>query len=215
MVMILATAMSVLAAPSNQDAVVESGASVGYYDITKGEKEFAKKDNEDAAKHTAAVAIVKDINDGKKDVKITDAVDKAIEGKTLVTKFFDLDEAGKPHDACYTKGYHTVTLTFSAMTDNWKNITLVHYSQNRQVWETITTDGAVGSRIVKVDYASKSITFEIKDLSPLAVYADVQTSGAAGTSPSTQGVSSAWMLYTAMALIVLGTGVVVYQKKRG
>lgn len=208
MVMVLATAMSVSAAPSATDSIVESGSSVGKYDITKGENEFAKKDNEDQAKHTAAIAIVKDINADKKDVKITDAVDNAIKGKTLVQKFFDLDEVGK-HDECKQRGFHTVTLKVAAMTSEWKNITLVHYSQTREVWEIIPV------KAENVDYTNKTITFDIKDLSPLAIYADIQTSGAAGTSPSTQGVSSAWMLYTAMALVVLGTGVVVYQKKRG
>lgn len=215
MVMVLAFAMSATAAPSATDAVVESGASVGFYDITTGEKQFAKKDNEDVAKHTAAIKIVTDINAGKKDVKITDAVDKVIEGKTLVAKFFDLDEAGKPHAECEGKGYHTVTLYVAGLSDSWKNITLVHYSQTRQVWETITSDGPVGSKIEKVDYDKKTITFQIKDLSPLAIYADVVEDNKVGTSAKTEGVSSAWMLYTAMALIVLGAGVVVYQKKRG
>jgi len=93
------------------------------------------------------------------------------------------------------------------MTKSWKNFTLVHYSQDREVWEIIKVD--------KVDYDAKTITFNIADLSPLSIYADGVEGGAVGTSPSTQGVSSAWMLYSAMALVVLGTSVVVYQKKRG
>ena len=82
-----------------------------------------------------------------------------------------------------------------------------------EVAKLIIVYGSVADK--DVDYTKKTITFEIEDLSPIAIYADVVTGGAAGTSPSTEGVSSAWMLYAAMALIVLGSGVVVYQKKRG
>lgn len=206
-VMVLASAMSVSAAPSKQEPVVEYGASEGKYDITTGTNEFAKKDTEEEAKHTAAIKIVTDINEGKT-VSISTEVDNAIKGKKLVQKFFDLD-AINDHAECVNKGYHTVTLKVDAMTTGWKNITVVHYSQDRQVWETIKVEDK------NVDYTNKTITFNIKDLSPVAIYADVVSDGATGTSPSTEGVSSAWMLYTAMALIVLGAGVVVYQKKRG
>lgn len=208
MVMVLATAMSVSAADSKTNTVTESGASVGQYQITESESKFAKKDTEDEAKHAAAINIVTDINAGKADVKITDAVDKAIEGKTLVQKFFDLDVvAGSDHSKC--TDHHTVTLKVDAMTTGWKNIVVVHYSQDRQVWETIKVEDK------NVDYTNKTITFDIKDLSPIAIYADVVADGAAGKSPSTEGTSSAWMLWTAMALIVLGTGAIVSQKKRG
>ena len=204
-VMVLASAMSV-SATSKEEKVEPNGSAVGKYVVTEGTSEFAKKDTEDQAKHDAAIAIVKDINAGKADVKITDAVDKDIKGKKLVQSFFDLDVvAGSDHSNCTE--HHTVTLTVAQMTKGWKNIVVVHYSQDRQVWETIKVD--------KVDYDAKTITFNIKDLSPLAIYADVVEGGAAGTSPSTQGVSSTWMLYAAMALIVLGSGVVVSQKKRG
>ena len=208
-VMVLASVMSVSAATSKTETKETAGASVGQYQFTTGEDEFAKKDNEDAAKHEAAIKIVKEINDGKT-VSITTEVDKEIEGKKLVEKFFDFDEVkDSDHKKCHDQGFHTVTLKLTSMTTNWKNIRVVHYSQEREVWEVIPV------KAENVNYTAKTITFDIKDLSPLAIYADVVESGAAGTSPSTQGVSSAWMLYTAMALIVLGTGVVVYQKKRG
>jgi len=156
----------------------------------------------------AAAATIEKINKGEK-ASITTEVDKKIEGKTLVQKFFDLDEVGN-HDECHKPGNkHKVTLTVDALTTAWKNIVVVHYSTDRVLWETIPVADK------DVDYTKKTITFEIQDLSPIAIYADVVTDGAAGTSPSTEGVSSAWMLYAAMALIVLGSGVVVYQKKRG
>ena len=50
-------------------------------------------------------------------------------------------------------------------------------------------------------------------MSPVAIYAEVVTGGAAGTSPSTVGTSSTWMLLVAFAIVAVGAGVVASQKK--
>ena len=222
-VMVLASAMSVSAADSKTKPV-EGGKTEdgnGSYVVTTENPVFEeltdaaidaneKVTDKAAAKASAkaAAAAIEKINKGEK-ASITTEVDKKIEGKTLVQKFFDLDETGD-HNKCHQPGNkHKVTLTVDALTTGWKNIVVVHYSTDRVLWETIPVADK------DVDYTKKTITFEIEDLSPIAIYADVVTGGAAGTSPSTEGVSSAWMLYAAMALIVLGSGVVVYQKKRG
>lgn len=218
-VMVLASAMSVSAA-SKEKPVEETASANGKYEVTTESPRFeeltdeaidanTKVTDKAAAKASAKEAKekIEKANKGEA-VSFTTEVDKEIKGKKLVQKFFDLDEVDN-HDKCHTQGFHTVTLKVDAMTSNWKNITIVHYSTDRTLWETISSDK------IKVDYDKKTLTFDIKDLSPLAIYADIVEGGAAGTSPSTQGVSSAWMLYSAMALIVLGTGVVVYQKKRG
>ena len=224
-VMVLASAMSV-SATSKTTPMEPSGSSVGKYDVkvdaTNGISTYEELSDASIDKNTAipaekkeeakksakeATQKIADINAGKT-VSITAEVDKEIKEKKLVQKFFDLDEKND-HSECHKKGYHTVTLKVDAMTTAWKNITIVHYSADRVLWETIKVEDK------NVDYKNKTITFNIKDLSPLAIYADIVEGGAAGTSPSTQGVSSAWMLYSAMALVVLGTGVVVYQKKRG
>lgn len=220
-VMVLASAMSVSAADSKTKPVVGGDTADGkgsYVAVTENpvfeeltEAEINKNDKitdkaAAIASAKAAAATIEKINKGET-VSITTEVDKDIKGKTLVQKFFDLDEQGD-HKACETAG-HKVTLKVDALTTAWKNIVVVHYSTDRTLWETIP----VAEK--DVDYNAKTITFVIKDLSPIAIYADVVTGGAAGTSPSTEGVSSAWMLYAAMALIVLGSGVVVYQKKRG
>ena len=201
-VMVLASAMSVSAADSKTKPV-EGGKTEdgnGSYVVTTENPDFS--DVKDATEATK----IEKINKGET-TSFTTEVDNAIKGKTLVQKFFDLHAQGD-HKACETAG-HKVTLKVDAMTTAWKNIVVVHYSTDRTLWETIP----VAEK--DVDYNAKTITFVIKDLSPIAIYADVVTGGAAGTSPSTEGVSSAWMLYAAMALIVLGSGVVVYQKKRG
>lgn len=217
-VMVLASAMSVSAA--SKEKPVES--SNGKYEVTTQSPKFEEltdaeidknenivADKKEEAKKAAkeAVITIDKINKGET-VSITTEVDKEIKGKKLVQRFFDLDEVDD-HKKCHEQGYHTVTLKVDAMTTGWKNITVVHFSIDRITWETIKVEDK------NVDYKNKTITFNIKDLSPIAIYADVVEGGAVGTSPSTQGVSSAWMLYSAMALIVLGSGVVVYQKKRG
>jgi len=224
-VMVLASAMSVSAADSKTQSVQGSGTAdgKGKYEVTVEAPKFeeltdaaidenknipAEKKEEAKKSAKEAATIIEKVNKGET-TTITAAVDKEIKGKTLVQKFFDLDEVGN-HDECHKPGNkHKVTLTVDAMTTAWKNITVVHYSTDRTLWETIKVADK------NVDYTKKTITFEIEDLSPIAIYADVVKEGSAGTAALTEGVSSAWMLYAAMALIVLGSGVVVYQKKRG
>lgn len=195
MVLVLATALSVSAAPSKSDSIVESGDSVGYYDIKQDTQAFEGVKTEVKTQMTNL--------ESKKTVSLNDKVDKAIEKKTMVVEFFDLVPIGNKVNA----PNHTVTLKVAAMTTGWKNIVVVHYSTARGVWETL--------EVKNVDYANKEITIYAQDLSPIAIYADVVAPGSQGTSPTTQGMSSTWMLWTAAALIVLGAGVVVSQKKRG
>lgn len=206
MVMVLGFTMSVSAAPSKTAPVYPSGASEGWYEITTGDKEFAAITGEDATKHAAAMKVIGDVNANKK-VSINNEIDKALEGKTLIQKFFDLD-AIKDHSKCDQRGYHEVELTVSAVTKNCKDIVMVHYSQEKGTWEIITPT---------VDYDKQTLTFKVsgKDISAMAIYAKVTGSSAAGTSPSTEGVSSAWMLWVAVAFVALGSTVVVSQKKRG
>ena len=198
-VMVLASAMSVSAA-SKEKPIEEIGSPKGYYEVTLDTKFEDVTDSDVKAK-------LEKLNKSEA-VSITTDVDNAIKGKKLVQKFFDLTAVGT-HTECVNRGYHTVTLKVDAMTKKWDNITLVHYSTARTTWETFSGDK------LKVDYDKGTLTFNVEDFSPFAIYADIVEEGSSGTSPSTQGVSSTWMLYAAMALIVLGSGVVVYQKKRG
>ena len=164
-----------------------------------------------------AAVIIKEVEKGKQigaveGVKINDKVDKDLKDKKMVKTFFDLHATGDKKDICHDANEtHTITISVPGMTKHWKNIMILHYSTVRCVWETI---------VPKVDYDKKTLTFEIQDLSPLAIYADIVEDGAeaekpAQTSPATGSVSSAWMIWSAMALIVLGASVVVSQKKRG
>lgn len=202
-VMVLASAMSVSAADSKTKPV-EGGTTAdgkGTYVATTENPDYSEVTDKEV------ITKIEKINKGET-VSLSADVDEAIKGKTLVQKFFDIEPEGD-HSSCTTAGKHRVPLTVDAMTTKWKNIVVVHYSVDKTKWEVIPVADK------DVDYNKKTIVVEVTDFSPFVIYADIVEDGAAGTSPSTEGVSSAWMLYAAMALIVLGSGVVVYQKKRG
>ena len=245
-VMVLASAMSAFAAPSTQDfvevVVPESSAqgdykegdyvitdngkefddlsseaglqeNFGHIEKAKGEKLTAEKKEEIKENYKVAVEIIKKVDEGKQvgtDVKIDNGkIDKELKDKKVVKSFFDVHATGDKKNICYEEGKtHVLTIKVPSMTKAWKNIVILHYSTIRCEWEII---------VPKVDYDKKTLTFEVQDLSPIAIYADIEEAAdnATGKSPSTGSASSAWMICSAMALIVLGTGVVASQKKRG
>lgn len=250
-IMVLASAMSVSAAPSTEDfaevVVPESSAQGDYkegdYVIIDNGKEFddlttdagieenikhveeatgeklTEEKKEEIKNHFKVAAdIIKKVEDGKKigtgtdDVKVgNEKIEKELKDKKVVKNFFDLHAEGDKKDICYDENkQHIVTIKVPGMTKHWKNIIVLHYSTIRCVWETI---------VPEVNYDKKTLTFKVQDLSPMAIYADIEEEGATdnstGKSPSTGSVSSAWMIWSSMALIVLGASVVVSQKKRG
>ena len=199
MILVLASAMSVSAANSRTENVYTSGESVSHYTLDDSDGVFADLDDK-------VEATIKELN-ANKATSLSLDIQKALKGKTLLAKVFDLEPVGD-HSKCVGengRGYHEIELTVTTITDKCSNIVVLHYSETRQVWEIV--------KPVKVD--GNKITIQLKDLSPVAIYANVAGGTAVGVSPSTEGTSSAWMLYSAMALIVLGAGVVVSQKKRG
>lgn len=185
--------------------------------ITKEEatKQFKEeKVKQIVESYKEAAVIIKEVEKGKQigtvdGVKINDKVDKDLKDKKMVKTFFDLHATGdKKEISNDANAKHTITISVPGMTKHWKNIMILHYSTIRCVWETI---------VPKVDYDKKTLTFEIQDLSPLAIYADIEGEGADTDKEfaKTGSVSSSWMMMSAMALIVLGASVVVSQKKRG
>lgn len=244
LVMLLGCVMTVSAAGSKHDPIEPVGPNSAYYittvDAGNGINSYEeltdaaidandKIADKDAAKQIAREALDKiAAANALQAVSYSDSVDAVLAGKSLVQKFFDLDEVGD-HSACHAQGYHQVTLELDQMTTRWTNIVLVHFSADRILWETIQPT---------VDYNAKTITFTIADLSPLAVYADVLPGGEGGSpsspstpgapadtpttgtgsegtpsSPLTEGTSSLWMICTAVALVVVGA-TLVSQRKR-
>ena len=219
--MMVASVMSVSAAGSKTEEVDASGNEAGYTveskadtfdyleDITDlvEDKTPAEQAELKASAKEAQAAIV-EMN--KNADKIPESViadikeDKAkLEDTKLICPVFDLEAYGT-HAQCEIDGFHTLQLNVPALKNcDPKSVVVLHYSVTRGYWEVV--------KDVKVDGTTLSGKFY--DLSPVAIYAKVTTGGAAGTSPSTVGTSSTWMLLAAVAVVALGAGVVATQKK--
>lgn len=197
--MMVASVMSVSAAGSKTEEVEVSKDNNAGYTVEAKADTFKDLDaevqtaiktlNEDKGEIPAS--IVEDI----KDIKTI------LSGKKLICPVFDLEAFGS-HPNC-TNG-HTLKLDVPALKNcDPKSVVVLHYSETRGYWEVVTD--------VKID--GTTLTGKFQDLSPVAIYAKVTTGGAAGTSPSTVGTSSTWMLLAAVAVVALGAGVVATQKK--
>ena len=216
--MMVASVMSVSAAGSKTEEVDASKNEAGYTveakadtfdyleDITNelpADVTPEKKAELQASAKEAQAAIV-ELNAGKipesvvadiKDIKTK------LADKKLVCPVFELEDFGD-HPNC--KNGHTLKLDVPALKNcDPKSVVVLHYSVTRGYWEVVEN----------VDIKDTTLTGTFKDLSPVAIYAKVTTGGAAGTSPSTVGTSSTWMLLAAVAVVALGAGVVATQKK--
>ena len=202
-VMVLTSVMGVSAANSTDANIKVEDTQSGHYEVVTGADEFKELKTENADVYNAVVGFNAGTVKVEKMLESAPAVLKAIEGKAIIGDVFELvDVNGGKVNA---DGKHEITLSVPGLTT--KEVVVIHYSYVKKAWESVT--------VKSVDLDKKTVTAVFDDLSPVAIYAKPASGGAAGTSPSTEGVSSAWMLYAAMALIVLGSGVVVYQKKRG
>ena len=141
---------------------------------------------------------------------LTEEAIKTIREENLdfVTPFVELETVGDVQKN--ENGMYEPTIKVSALTKEMKNIRIRHFSSERKCYEIITPKN--------VDYDNKTITFEVKDLSPIAILADKETiteSATNGTSPKTEGTNSAWMMLMGAAFVMIAAGcVVVYSKKK-
>jgi len=196
LVMMFASVMGVSAAKSRTDEVYVSGASEKRYIVDDSEGVFAYL-NQDVQK------TIDELSDGKK-TSLSSTIQKELDGKSLICKIFNLVPVGAHRD-CDSRGYHEVELTVTTLTDKCSDVVLVYYDTQTSEWKIMEPLKVEGNKI----------TAKYPQLqAPVAIYAKVAAGGAAGTSPSTVGTSSAWMIWTAAALIVLGSGVIVSYKKR-
>ena len=209
--LVVTQAISVFAAGSRTTQVTLIGDSASYYEVSEGTREnFAELEQ------TAPEALEKilAVNAGTATLQSIGEVEPdlvgELEGKSLITKFFDL----KPINGG-TKtadGKYLVTLSVPALTEAATDVKLLHYSTDRNLWEVVTpTD---------VNYTNKQITAEFIDLSPVAVIADVDeskvtgTSGSAtGTAPKT-GVDSQWGAYIAGAAVLFGISAMALRRNK-
>ena len=149
-----------------------------------------------------------DLTDEQK--ALTEEAIKAIKEGNLdfVTPFVELEATGDVQKNA--NGMYEVNLKVSALTKDMKDVKVLHFSTERGCFEIITPKN--------VDYDNKIITFEVKDLSPIAILAQKTAatgSSSDGTSPKTEGMNSTWMMLMGAAFVMIAAGcVVVYSKKK-
>lgn len=144
---------------------------------------------------------------GDQSLKASAAEVKEVAGKQVITStaVYDIKEITSGTATPNGAGKHEVQLTVAGLTSSCSDIVILSY--NAGTWTPVAVDAS------KVDYTNKTIDVELQNLGPIVIYASVAASGSTGTSPSTVGTSSAWMLWAAVAIVALGAGVVATQKK--
>lgn len=136
---------------------------------------------------------------------------EAVKDMVPLTKIFDLHDVngGLPN----AEGKHVVKLNVPGLTEEHTKVVALHFSNQRNIWEVIQNEEGQEKK-VDVDHKNDIVSVTFDDLSPVMILANKGlTAGTDTKLPQTAGTSSAWMLWTAMALIVVGAGVVVSQKK--
>ena len=220
--LVLTSAVSVFAAGSRTTQVTLVGESAASYQVSEGTAENFATAQEAAPKVVEKILqvnegtltlptlvqqlkeIVANTTEGQTELNMTeeevDALAQEVEGKSMVTQFFDLIPI---NGGVQTEdGKYIATISVPSLTEAMTNVKILHFSTERLVWEIIEPND--------VNYTNKQITAEFQDLSPVAVIADIDESKAAGTdttgtgvAPKT-GVDSTWGVYAAGAVVLLG-----------
>ena len=205
--LVVSQAMTVFAVGSRVAEAAPAGDSAGKYETTA----ITADSFQDLAEAAPVKSLIDEINAGTEAIQAVaeqaPELEEVLSDKEMLTPIFDL----QPVDGGIQTedGKYLVTLSVPTLTDEMTDVLLLHYSTARSVWETITPSD--------VDYASKEITAEFEDLSPVAVIAKTNGAAAAdtqtGTSPKT-GVVSDWMGWLGAAVVLGVVSVAAVKKSR-
>lgn len=223
--LIVTQAVTVFAAGSRTSDVVLSNDSASWYEVYDGTEERFEEVAQSAPQTVEAILqinsgssrlqnlaqMIRDIiAAGTETLNMTEAqissLEAELEGKTMVTQFFDLVpiNGGRQDE----NGRYIATLSVPSLTTAMTNVRILHYSTQRALWEVITPDD--------VDYDNQEITARFEDLSPVAIIADIDENAAdnaVGTSPQT-GVASTWALWLGAAVVLAVIAAVTFRKAR-
>ena len=228
-VLLLASALTVYADPSRTDGPYVSGeaAEKGWYVILPWEEAF----KELQVNEPDLYAMIEKFNAGEIDkntlLKNFPDILKALEGKEAITDIVDLVPVNGGN---IVNGKHVVsTVTIPSLNTNMSDAVILHYSEVRKIWEIVTP--------TSVDYKTGVMSAIFEDVSPIVVFANVNTtsgstgntstgssqsstgsstnadSQAQGTSPKTES-NNVWALWIGAAAILLVCGSTVVCKKR-
>lgn len=207
-VLVVASAVSTFAAPSKTAQATPVGESEGKYEAAEITQESFQ---ELAQSKPEVVEKILAVNAGTETLESigeqTPEIAAQLEGKSLLTKIFDLTpvEGGVKN----ADGKYVVTLSVPALSDAASDVLVLHYSTVRNVWEVITPSN--------VDVPNKQITAEFEDLSPVAVIAKADAAAAVnnavGSAPKT-GAASDWALYMGAAVVLLAAAGFSVKKSR-
>lgn len=182
--MLIGAAVGVYAEGSRTNDLTVSNISAQEYQITG---KIQDSDSYKALKEEApeVAEMIDKVNDGTMEMtdfitKLTEQADavmdeeakaeleKVIESlrtKDFVTGFVDLValEAAEKN----AEGMYEVTISVPSLTDQLKNVQILHYSTERSLWEIVDPS--------EINTEEKTVTAEFEDLSPIAVIADSTT----------------------------------------
>lgn len=198
-----------VSAASKTTTMAATGAAQGKYDV----EAMSQSEIADVAKvNQTAADLIKDVNAGTKTLddiaKAESSIASDLAGESLVTAFMDVTPTNG--GVQLADGRYQVTLSVPALTKGMTDVKVLHFSTARNVWEVITPSN--------VDLNNKELTFEVQDLSPIAIIAKVNASQAvtntAGTSPKTGVDSTNTVPFAGAAVVLLGAAAVVAFRKK-
>lgn len=179
---------AVFAADSKAAAQVKSETSgiVVVSDVTEVTNEIEKTDAQAAEVITKTQQDPQSLVDNLKNTKSNGAAEaaKALEGKTILTPFFDIQKIGDL--AKNADGKYDVTLSVPELTDAVTSVQILHYSTERGTWEVLDAE---------FDLKTKTIIGKFQDLSPATIAVVLKTktttNNAAGANATTTGTKNA------------------------